>query len=195
MEHRIAYSELSEEGRQAWETISGLPMTTAEQHRHAWRVLRSELTWLDDDPRAGLYVFANVHNAVGCDLYVSGPELAALRVMIAWLKANDRAGRMRDLPIYPDLAEVIVGQLGEMPWPGVWEAGYLHQLDIGGTLSLHPRTQALVLAQTLELTLRHAAHLCPGWPAAEREYLLSLLADVARWLQSMLVAHDHETAA
>lgn len=195
MEQRIAYSELSEEARRAWETVSGLPLTTPEQHRHAWAVLRRHLAGLAVDPQPGLYVFANAPRAIGCDLYVSGPELAALRVMVAWLKASDRAGLMRDLPLYPDLAEALISQLGAMPWPGVWRPEYLNHVERGGTLVLQPRSQASVLAETLEIALRRVDLLCPGWPASVRERLVTLLNDVACWLQAMLVAHDHETAA
>lgn len=195
MEHRIAYNELSEEGRRAWETISGLPLTTTEQHRHAWEILCSQLTAIADDPQPSLHVFTAKATTDTCELYVTGPELAALRVMVSWLKASDRAGRMRNLPIYPDLAEAIVSQLGAMPWPNVWQPSYLHETMAGGTLLLRPRGQVQALADLLAVTLRHANHLCPGWPAAERSYLVQLLHDIHCWLQAMLTARDHETAA
>lgn len=195
MEHQVVYSELSEEARQAWETVSGLPMTTPEQHRHAWAVLRSELTCLADDPQPGLYVITNEQEAVAGTLYVSGPELAALRVMVAWLKANDRAGLMRDLPVYPDLAEEILCQLGEAPWIGVWHPSYLNKLETGGTLLLHPRTEGVVLARLLEAVLMRADKLCPGWSPSDRDRLLRLLCDVCCWLRAMLIAYDQEATA
>lgn len=194
MEYQLHYSQLSSEGRHAWETVSGLPLATREQQCHAWDVLRSELADLSDDPQFGLHVVPNAASAVSYELFVSGPELSALRVMIAWLKAHDRSGQMRDLPLYPDLGEAIIEQLGAMPWTGVWQPSYLSSIERGGVLVLQPQSQALVLAQLLDFTLQRGASLCPCWPIAERVYLLSLLADVACWLQSMLVAHDHETA-
>lgn len=194
MEYQIAYSELSQEARYAWETVSGLPLATPEQQRHAWDVLRSEFTCLAGDPQPGLHVITSGSAAAG-ELYINGPELGALRVMVAWLKANDRAGRMRDLPIYPDLAEVIISQLGPMPWPGVWHPCYLSQLAYGGTLVLQPQSQAVALARLLDFTLEHGTSLCPGWSVLERVYLLSLLADLRCWLQALLAVHDHETAS
>jgi len=192
MEHHVAYSELSEEARLAWETLSGLPLTTRDQHRHAWDVLRAEIECLANDPRPGLHVLNYDHHASAYELYLSGPELAALRVMIAWLKANDRAGRMRDLPVYPDVAEAIVSQLGDMPWPGVWQPTYLNAIGTGGTLWLQPRTHASVLIQLLDVTLQHADLLCPGWPSPSRDQLIQLLRDVWCWLHAMLIAYDHE---
>lgn len=192
MEYQIAYSQLSPEARLAWETISGLPLATPEQQRHAWDVLRAEFTCLAADPQPGLHVTSDDLLAVACDLYISAPELAALRVMIAWLKANDRAGRIRDLPIYPDLGEEIISQLGPMPWPGVWQPGYLSALALGGTLALQPHSRALMLTQLLDFTLDRGVSLCPSWPISERIYLLSLLADVRCWLNSMLVAQEND---
>lgn len=192
MEHQVAYSELSAEARLAWETLNGLPLTTLDQHRHAWDVLRAELECLADDPRPGLHVLTYEHDTSSHELYLSGPELAALRVMIAWLKANDRAGRMRDLPVYPDVAEAIVSQLGDMPWPGVWQPTYLTQVETGGILWLQPRTHAPVLIQLLDVTLHHADRLCPGWPNVARAQLLQLLDDVRCWLHAMMIAYDHE---
>lgn len=195
MEHQVAYSQLSETARRAWETVNGLPLTTYEQQRHAWDVLRSEMTCLADDPRPSLHVLPNHPQATTMELYVSGAELAALRVMIAWLKAADRAGTMRDLPMYPDLAEAIVSQVGPMPWPGVWHPGYLSALESGETLTLHPQFHVPVLTCLLEAALAHATHLCPGWPASERNRLIQLLYDVWCWLQAMQTAYDQETAA
>ncbi|HEX6287565.1 MAG TPA: hypothetical protein VFZ66_00165 [Herpetosiphonaceae bacterium] len=192
MEHHVAYSELSEEARLAWETLSGLPLTTLDQQLHAWDVLRAELDCLADDPQPGLHVLPYEHLANTCELYLSGAELAALRVMIAWLKANDRAGRMRDLPFYPDVAEAIVSQLGDLPWPGVWHPDYLEQVESGGMLWLQPRTHAMVLIQLLEVTLQDADLLCPGWPPAARARLLQLLSDVWCWLHAMVIAYEHE---
>lgn len=195
MEHRIVYSDLSDEARRAWETISGLPLTTAEQHRHAWDILCSQVAGLADDPHPSLHVVTTDTAEDTCELYVSGPELAALRVMVAWLKGSDRAGRFRNLPIYPDLAEAIVSQLGPMPWSGVWQPQYLHEIKHGGTLLLRPRGQVEALMHLLEITVRYANHLCPGWPAADRAYLVQLLRDLHCWLSAMLTARDHETAA
>jgi hypothetical protein len=195
MEHHVAYSELSEEARLAWETLSGLPLTTLDQQRHAWDVLRAELECLADDPQPGLHVLSYEPHASSYELYLSGPELAALRVMIAWLKANDRAGRMRDLPVYPDVAEAIVSQLGDMPWSGVWQPNYLSQLESGGVLWLHPRTHASILIQLLDATLQHAELLCPGWPQPARTRLIQLLRDVWCWLHAMMIAYDHEVAS
>jgi hypothetical protein len=191
MEHHVAYSTLSKEARLAWETLSGLPLTTRDQHRHAWDVLRAEIESLADDPQPGLHIL-NYHHPSDYELYLSGPELAALRVMIAWFKANDRAGRMRDLPVYPDVAEAIVSQLGDMPWPGVWQPTYLAETAIGGTLWIQPRTHAPVLIQLLDVALQHADILCPGWPSPARARLLQLLRDVSCWLHAMIIAYDHE---
>ncbi len=195
MEHHVVYSDLSEEARQAWETVSGLPLTTYEQQRHAWDVLRAELACLSTDPEAGLHVLANEQHAAAATLYVSAAELAALRVMVAWLKANDRAGRIRDLPIYPDVAEAILSQLGQGPWHGVWHPEYLNQVKEGGSLLIHLRTDGIVLARLLEATLNRAEQLCAGWPIAARDQLLRLLCDVSCWLRAMLMAHDEETRA
>ena len=192
MEHQVTYSELSDEARLAWETLSGLPLTTLDQQRHAWEVLRAELECLADDPQPGLHVLSYEEPANSYELYLSSQELAAVRVMIAWLKANDRSGRMRDLPIYPDVAEAIVSQLGDMPWPGVWEPTYLSDVENGGVLWLHPRTHATILVQLLDATLENAALLCPGWPQPARQRLTQLLHDVRCWLHSMMIAYDHE---
>lgn len=195
MEHNLAYRDLPEEARRAWETISGLPLTTTEQHRHAWDILCNHLAALAHDPQPNLHIVAADPAEDTCELYVSGPELAALRVMVAWLKGSDRAGRVRNLPIYPDVAEAIVSQLGAMPWPHVWQPQYLHEIKHGGTLILRPRGQVEALVHLLDVTLRYANHLCPGWPAAERAHLLQLLGDLHCWLYAMLIARDHETAA
>lgn len=195
MEHQIAYNDLSDEARRAWETISGLPLTTTEQHRHAWDILCGQLSAIADDPQPSLHVVTPAASDDTCELYVTGPELAALRVMIAWLKGSDRAGRMRNLPIYPDLAEAIVSQLGPMPWPNVWQPGYLHEFHLGGSLLLRPRGQVAALADLLTVTLEHADRLCPGWPDADRARLVQLLHDIECWLRAMLTARDHETAA
>lgn len=192
MEHRIAYQKLSAEARQAWETISGLALTTREQHCHAWAVLRSSLEGLADDPHPTLYVLPDAPSLDTHELFVSGRELAALRVLVAWLKANDRAGRMRDLPVYPDLAEAIVSQLGEGPWPGVWRPSYLDAVAEGGKLSLRPRSQAAALARLLDAALAHGQQICPGWSTAERGRLLRELGDVLLWLRAMLVARDND---
>ncbi|HEY0734772.1 MAG TPA: hypothetical protein VGD69_07675 [Herpetosiphonaceae bacterium] len=192
MEHQVTYSELSDEARLAWETLSGLPLTTLDQQRHAWEVLRAELECLADDPQPGLHVLSYEDPTNSYELYLSSQELAALRVMIAWLKANDRAGLMRDLPIYPDVAEAIVSQLGDMPWPGVWEPTYLSDVENGGVLWLHPRTHATILVQLLDATLENADLLCPGWPQAARQRLTQLLHDVRCWLHAMMIAYDHE---
>lgn len=193
MEYEIAYHELSQEARYAWETVSGLPLATREQQRHAWDVLRSEFTCLSGDPQPGLHVVSS-ETVADRELYITGPELSALRVMVAWLKANDRAGRMRDLPIYPDLAEAIISQLGPTPWPEVWQPCYLSHIECGGTLVLQPQSQAVALARLLDFTLEHGTSICPGWSVVERVYLLSLLADVRCWLESLLAIHDHERA-
>ena len=193
MEHQIAYSELSDEARRAWETISGLPLTTSEQHRHAWDILCGQLSVIADDPQPSLHVITPDVPDDTCELYVTGAELAALRVMIAWLKGSDRAGRMRDLPIYPDLAEAIVSQLGPMPWPNVWQPSYLHESHLGGSLVLRPRGQVAALADLLTVTLEHADRFCLGWPEADRAHLLQLLRDIECWLGAMLTARDHET--
>ncbi len=192
MEHRIDYRELSAEARQAWETISGLALTTREQHRHAWSVLRSALEGLADDPHPTLYVLSDVPAIETHELFVSGRELAALRVLVAWLKANDRAGRMRDLPVYPDLAEAIVSQLGEGPWPGVWRPSYLDSVVEGGKLALRPRSQAEALARLLEAALADGRQICPGWSTAQRERLLRELGDVLLWLRALLAARDND---
>lgn len=189
MEHEILYSTLSDEGRRAWETISGLPLTTVEQQQHAWEILRAELGPLADDPQPSLHLLP-ADQAEPYDLFLSGAELAALRVMVAWVKANDRAGRLRDLPVYPDLAEALLAQLGPAPWPGVWEPAYLNSLATGGILWLYPHTQARALSQLLEATLVHAADVCPGWPHDARTQLVGLLCDVWYWLQAMLVVAD-----
>jgi hypothetical protein len=195
MEHYVAYSELSEEARLAWETLNGLPLTTLDQQRHAWDILRAELDCLANDPQPGLHVLTYQHPASMYELYLSGPELAALRVMIAWFKANDRAGRMRDLPVYPDVAEAIVSQLGDMPWTGVWEPTYLAELETGGVLWIHPRTHAPVLMQLLDVALGHTDLLCPAWPSHARTRLIQLLHDVWCWLHAMMIAYDHEVPA
>jgi hypothetical protein len=187
MEYQVAYEDLSDAARAAWETVSGLPLTTDEQHRHAWEVLRAEIEGLAADPHAGLHVRRPEHHAL-VEFYVSGPELAALRVMIAWFKASDRAGRMRDLPVYPDIGEAIIGQLGPMPWPDVWLPAYLDSLRFGGTFALPAPSHAQVLLQLLDLALKHATAICPSWPLADRVRLFHLLCDVRRWLQSMLIA-------
>lgn len=192
MEHRIAYRELSTEARQAWETINGLALTTREQHRHAWSVLRSTLEGLAEDPHPTLYVLPDAPAVDTHELFVSGRELAALRVLVAWLKANDRAGRMRDLPVYPDLAEAIVSQLGQGPWPGVWRPSYLDAVADGGKLMLRPRSQAEALARLLDAALAYGHQICPGWSAAQRERLLHELGDVLLWLRAMLAARDND---
>jgi len=194
MEHRIAYRELSTEARQAWETISGLALTTREQHRHAWAVLRSALQGLADDPHPTLYILPDAPAIDTHELFVSGRELAALRVLVAWLKANDRAGLMRDLPVYPDLAEAIVSQLGEGPWPGVWRPSYLDAVAEGGKLALRPRSQAEALARLLEAALAHGPKMCPGWSTAQRDRLLRELGDVLLWLRAMLAARDNDAS-
>lgn len=194
MEYQIQYRDLSEEARRAWETLSGLPLTTREQHRHAWSVLRASLRSLADDPHPSLHVIERDAVSDISELYVTGRELAALRVMIAWFKANDRAGRMRDLPVYPDLVEAIVSQLGESPWPSVWEPRYLDAVSMGGTLVLRPRAQAEALAQLLTVTLGCPDRICPSWPETERVRLLGTLADLGCWIQAMLAARDHEAS-
>lgn len=195
MEHQVAYSELSDQARLAWETLSGLPLTTLEQQFHAWEVLRAEIEALADDPQPGLHVLTYEQHPNAYELYLSPDELAAVRVMIAWLKANDRAGRMRDLPIYPDVAEAIVSQLGDMPWPGVWQPDYLSAVENGGVLWLHPRTHAPILLQLLDATLEQPDLICPGWPESARSRLVQLLRDVWCWLHAMIIAYDHEVAA
>ena len=60
-------------------------------------------------------------------------------------------------------------------------------------LVLQPHGRALALVRLLEWTLDHGIELCPGWPIAARVDLLRRLADVAWWLQSMLVAQAHES--
>jgi hypothetical protein len=195
MEHQIAYSALSDEARRAWETISGLPMTSTEQHCHAWEVLRAELPCLANDRAPGLHIFVDQQQATVRQLYLSGPELAALRVMVAWLKANDRSGRLRDLPVAPDLGETILAQLGEMPWNDVWESTYLYEVERGGTLWLNARTTGAVLALLLDATLSHARIVCPTWPLRDRQRLFRLLADVRCWLEAMLTVQDQESPA
>jgi hypothetical protein len=190
MEYQIAYDELSLEARHAWETVNGLPFATHEQHRHAWDILCAEVAGLANDPRPGLHVVSNARPALNASLFVTGAELGALRVMVSWLKANDRAGRMRDLPIYPDLGEAIVSQLGQMPWPGVWQPGYLSQIEEGGTLWFQPVSQAEALEQLLSYTIERGATICPSWPVIERFYLLGLLADVACGLRALLSSDD-----
>lgn len=190
MEHHIAYNTLSEDARCAWETISGLPLASSEQQRHAWDILCAEVGVLAHDPQPSVHMLMQTSQPA-CDLFVSGAELAALRVIVAWLKANDRAGRMRDLPVYPDLAEMIIAQLGEMPWPGVCEPAYLDQLAHGGTLWFASPMQAQSMMRLLEAALARPEGICPGWSVDARARLVATLCDVWYWLHTMLVAHEN----
>jgi hypothetical protein len=160
------------EAQHAWDTLATLPLATDEQRDHARAVLAGDPAALpDDSPR--------------CELFLTGPELAAVRVMTAWLKTGDRSGARRDLPIYPDVVESILSQIGPMPWPEVFDAGYLHQPLPGATLLVHPRTEAPALARLIDAALRDRRRLCPGWSAADRRQLVRLLRDVRQWLRAL----------
>jgi hypothetical protein len=178
MDHTITTDTLSEEGRRALETVSGLALVSQEQQDHAWRILLAELD-LRDQPQAAADDL--------CDLFVSGTELAALRVLIAWLRGSERAGLVAHLSAHLAVAEGIVGQLGEMPWPDVWQPSYLQECE-GGTLWLDPHVEAPALLYLLQATLTQSQRICPGWPAAERAQVIGLLCDVWYWLHTMSIA-------
>lgn len=182
MNRWITTGDLSTEARHALETVSGLPLVSQEQHDHAWSILLPEIDMLHVQEAA-------LSPTDLCDLFVSGPELAALRVLIAWLKGSDRAGRVAHLSAHLAVAHAIVGQLGPMPWTDVWEPTYLRSCE-GGTLWLDPHVEAPALLYVLEVTLAQSQRICPGWPANERAELIGCLCDVWYWLHTMLIAID-----
>jgi hypothetical protein len=173
------------EAQRAWDTLVALPLATQEQRDHARDVLSRDPTALPVDTPF-------------CELFLSGAELAALRLLIVWLKANDRAGRLRDLPIYPDVAEAIVGRLGPIDWQALQEPACVRQPRGGGVLSLHPCTEAPALLQLINAALRRSLHPAVAWPPADRRRLMALLQDIACWLESLIVVHGtvtHDSSA
>lgn len=167
--------------QQAWHTLTALPLASAEQQAHAREVLQQLPTVLMNDVRR-------------CDLFLSADELAALRVMLAWLKAVRRAGRLPDLPFYPELGEAIISRLGAPPWPEVFEPASLRQRTGSAYLPLHPHTEAPVLRALISAALRPDVVLCPGWSPADRQRLKQLLRDVRCWLEALEVVTEPSSA-
>ncbi len=165
------------EAQRAWDTLVALPLVTQEQRDHAREVLAGDhAAWAIDVPF--------------CELFLSGAELAALQILIAWLKANDRAGRMRDLPVYPDVAEAIVGRLGPIVWHELQDPACIRQPRGGGLLPIHPRTEAPALLRLIDAALRQPLHPGAAWPPADRRRLTALLQDIVCWLESLIAVHS-----
>jgi hypothetical protein len=162
----------SAEAQHAWDTLVALPLVTDEQRDHALHMLARDPAALPVD-------------SPFCELFLSGAELAALQLLIAWLKANDRAGRLRDLPVYPDVAESIISRLGPIAWPDLHDPACLRQGGGGGILLIHPRTEAPALLRLLDAALRLPLHPCAAWPPTDRRRLTELLQDIVCWLESM----------
>lgn len=163
--------------QQAWHTLTALPLASAEQQDHAREVLQHLPTVLVNDVRR-------------CDLFLSADELAALRVMLAWLIAARRAGRLADLPCYPELGEAIISRLGGMPWAEIFDPSSIRRRTGGAYLQLHPQTEAPILRRLISAALRPDVVLCPGWSPADRQRLKQLLRDIYCWLEALEAAME-----